>query len=219
MFKIWGEGQYINKKILVAGGRNSGAVAACYLHDLGCKVSLLEIKDKIQAKEKYKQWLKKRNIEIYTSSIINKLIGDKELKKAEINRNGRIEEIRTDGVFFYTGRVPLFNFANIKVETDKEGYIFVDVHNETSINGLFAAGDIIPKLKQIITACGDGANAYYFANKYIQRIKKIGHLRSACVKLPGCGKYPAIILRARMNTSQPMNRGRNIFMLSIMPLG
>jgi len=163
--------KYINEKLIVIGGRNSGTVAACYLHDLGCKVTIVEIKNKIQAKEKYKQWLKKRDIKIYTSSTITELIGNKKLGKAVINRSGKMEDVEVDGIFIYAGRIPLYNFIKFTIEKDKEGYIIVDANNETSVKRLFAAGDITPKLKQVITACGDGANAYYFANKYIQNKK------------------------------------------------
>ncbi|MCX6742811.1 MAG: hypothetical protein NT116_01085 [Candidatus Parcubacteria bacterium] len=50
---------------------------------------------------------------------------------------------------------------------DGQDYLVVDCFNQTSVAGFFAAGDATCKLKQIITACGDGANAYYFARKYI----------------------------------------------------
>jgi thioredoxin reductase (NADPH) len=62
----------------------------------------------------------------------------------------------------------MIDFLNIKIKIDKEGYIIVNCHNRTSIDGLYAAGDVTSRLKQVITACGDGANAYYFADKYLQ---------------------------------------------------
>lgn len=163
--------QYLGKKVVVVGGRNSGAVAACYLHDMGCEVSLIEIKNELQAKEKYKEWLKKRDIKIYTSSVLKKMMGDEKLEKIIFEFDGENREMLANGVFFYAGRVPLFNFMHSEVATDRDGYVLVDAKNQTSLAGLFAAGDITPKLKQVITACGDGANAYYFANKYIQGIK------------------------------------------------
>jgi len=164
--------QYIGKTVIVVGGRNSGVVAACYLYDLGCRVVLIEIKDDLQAKQKYTKRLKEKNIIIHTSSVLKKMIGDEKLEKVVIESSGKTEEIKANGVFLYAGRVPFFDFLNSQVSVDEAGYVVVDTHNQTSIGGLFAAGDATAKVKQIITACGDGVNAYYFANKYIQKIKK-----------------------------------------------
>jgi thioredoxin reductase (NADPH) len=91
--------KYIGKKIVVVGGRNSGAVAACYLSDLGCKVSIIEIKSELQAKKKYINSLAKRNIDIYTSTIVNEMIGGKKLERIKISIFGIEKEIETDAIF------------------------------------------------------------------------------------------------------------------------
>ncbi|MCX6742810.1 MAG: NAD(P)/FAD-dependent oxidoreductase [Candidatus Parcubacteria bacterium] len=78
--------QYKNKEVLVLGGRNSGAVAACYLDDLGCQVTLLELKDKIQAKEKYQGNIKKRKIKVITNSELISLECEQGLKNGIVNR-------------------------------------------------------------------------------------------------------------------------------------
>lgn len=160
--------KYTGKNVVVVGGRNSGAVAACYLHDLGCNVSLIEIKNKLQAKKKYTDRLSEKNIKIYTSAFIEKISGTGKLERVKINNAGAIEEIPTDGIFMYAGRVPSIDFIDIMIKKEKDGYIAVNSRNQTSIAGLYAAGDVTSKLKQIITACGDGANSYYFADKYIK---------------------------------------------------
>lgn len=159
--------KYINKSVIVVGGRNSGAIAACYLYDLGCKVALIEIKDKLQAKTKYQHWLRKRDIKIFTSAQIVKLDGNKDLQKAIVKMNDKRIVIPANSIFSYVGRLPNYDFFKGNLKCDAEGYIVVDNHNETSVKELFAAGDVTSKLKQIITACGDGANACYFAEKYL----------------------------------------------------
>lgn len=165
--------KFIGKSVIVIGARNSGVVAACYLHDLGCNVSLLEIKDSIQAKDKYLAWLKKRQgIKVFNSAKLEKLKIDRNnFVCATIKIKNDIFQILTNGIFLYSGRVPNLDFLKINIKRDNYSCVITDQHNSTSAQGLFAAGDITCKLKQVITACGDGANAYYFANKYIQNKK------------------------------------------------
>lgn len=160
--------KYIGENIIVVGGRNSGAVAACYLHDIGCNVSLIEIKDDIQCKEKYKKMLKRRKIKIYTSANILKFMGNqKKLKGVELFQRGFIKKLSASGAFLYIGLKPAIDYCSLKLKTDGEGFLIVDINNQTSQRGVFAAGDVTCRLKQVITACGDGANAYYFAKKFV----------------------------------------------------
>jgi len=102
------------------------------------------------------------------SEIKDFIIINKKLEKVKASNNGKLFYLSATAIFSYIGRLPNTDFIKIKINTDKEGYFLVDCYNSTSVPGLFAAGDITCKLKQAITACGDGANAYYFANKYIQ---------------------------------------------------
>lgn len=164
--------RYIGKNALVVGGRNSGATAACYLKNLGCKVSLIEIRDKIQAKEKYQRLLSQKKVKIYTSTEIIKIVsshGRLENILAEIK--GQIKKIQADGIFVYIGLKPNINFCHFNLKADNDGYLLVDHYNQTSQKGIYAAGDVTPRLKQAITACGDGANAYYFAKKYLDGVE------------------------------------------------
>lgn len=157
---------YVNKNVIIVGGRNSGSTAACYLHDIGCKAVIVELKNKIQCKEKYLKKLKKRKIKIYTSAKISKLIGKNNiLEKCIINYNNKNIKISCSGLFVYIGMKASLNYAKFKLKTNNEGFLIVGAQNNVSQNGIYAAGDITCRLKQAITACGDGANAYYFAKK------------------------------------------------------
>ena len=165
--------KYIGKNVIVVGGRNSGAVTAIYLHDIGCKVTLIELKNKLQAKDKYLQRIRERNIKILTNTEIAALNGEKKLssvtlKLADINQ---IINLPTEAIFVCIGRLPNLYFVNFQLSSNKDGYLIVDCFNETSVSGLFAAGDVTCKLKQVISACGDGANAYYFAKKKLENKK------------------------------------------------
>ena len=83
--------------------------------------------------------------------------------------SGEIEEHKTDGVFIFVGQNP--NTAVLKdvVETDETGYIITDENMRTSAEGIFACGDARKKtLRQVVTACGDGALAYFSAEEYVE---------------------------------------------------
>jgi len=160
--------KYIGKNIAVIGGRNSGAVAACYLHDIGCKVSIIEVQNELQCKTKYKKQLLKRNIKIYTSTVVKKFAGkNKKLNQIVAEQNDKKIKIPASGIFLYIGIKPALEYCNFKFKTNEQGFLIIDEYNQTSQKNIFAAGDITCKLKQAITACGDGANAYYFADKMI----------------------------------------------------
>jgi len=165
--------KYRGKNVTVVGGRNSGTAAACYLHDISCKVKLVEIKDSIQCEEKYKKKLGARKIEVYTSANIVKFVGNnKKLTGVELKIKGLRKTIESSGIFLYVGLKPSIAYSNINLNTNSEGYIIVDIKNQTSQPGIFAAGDVTGRLKQAITACGDGANALYFAKKYVATLTK-----------------------------------------------
>jgi thioredoxin reductase (NADPH) len=165
--------KYIGKNVFVVGGRNSGAVTAIYLHDIGCKVTLIEVKDNLQSKNKYTKKIKERDIKVIINAKLKALKGNKSLSSVilEIMNTGELEELPAKAIFVCVGRLPNLNFLDLKLKTDENGYIIVDCFNETSSSGVFAAGDLTCKLKQIISACGDGANAYYFAKKFLKNKK------------------------------------------------
>jgi len=159
--------RFKEKCVVVLGGRNSGAVAASYLSEIGCKVTLIEVKPELPAKLEYKEWLSARKVKVLVNTKVENLRRSVNGVLVQMNENGIKTEQEFAAIFNYTGRVPNTDFCKIKLNTDGAGYIKVNEKNETSLHGLFAAGDVTTRLKQTITAAGDGANAYYYANKLI----------------------------------------------------
>ena len=104
--------------------------------------------------------LKKLKI-IYSSEVLE-LVGENTIQKIlindKINKNTYYLEIK--GLFVSLGRKPDLTWLNIDVKKNKEGYIIVDKNCKTNVDNLYACGDITYKdLKQIVTACSDGAVA------------------------------------------------------------
>lgn len=86
---------------------------------------------------------------------------------------GEEKEFKTDGVFVYIGMVPLTKpFENLNI-TNEAGYIVTNELMETSVPGVFAAGDVREKnLRQIVTATGDGSIAAQSAQRYVEELKE-----------------------------------------------
>ncbi|MCU0577363.1 MAG: FAD-dependent oxidoreductase, partial [Desulfobacterota bacterium] len=77
-----------------------------------------------------------------------------------------------DGVFILTGNIPNTEPVKGLVDMDGAGYIAVDAHMKTSAQGIFACGDCTKKLlRQVVTACGDGATAAFAAYEYVSELK------------------------------------------------
>ena len=94
------------------------------------------------------------------------------MKIANAKNPKEIRDIPADGVFVFIGLVPNTEFMKGVVELDKEGYIVADRDMKTSEPGIFACGDCIEKLlRQVVTACGDGATAAFSAELYVEELK------------------------------------------------
>ena len=102
------------------------------------------------------------NLIINYSSEVLKLSGDNALKQVSIynKQTKKIENLDVEGLFVTLGRMPDLSWLEVDIKTNKNGYIIVDKNCKTSQSGIFACGDITSRnLKQIVTACSDGAIA------------------------------------------------------------
>ena len=89
-----------------------------------------------------------------------------------LKMTGEAETIPADGCFIWVGTLPRTDFLNGIVELDSDGYIVTDSKMETSVPGVYAAGDVsVTPLRQVATAVADGAIAATSASHYIENIK------------------------------------------------
>jgi thioredoxin reductase (NADPH) len=87
-------------------------------------------------------------------------------------QSGEIKEIDAEGVFIFVGRLPHTGIFRDVLKLDAGGYIITDDNMCTSTAGIFAAGDCRAKqFRQVVTAAGDGANAIYSAELYVEELK------------------------------------------------
>ena len=162
---------YKDKTVAVIGGGNSAAADVLYLSRLVKKVYLIHRRDSLRADKIYHEPLKTaENVEILWDNVVSELITDKRVTGLKIRnvKSGEEEEIFCDGVFVSIGRKPATEFLSGAVRLDDSGYIVADETTKTSVNGVYAAGDIRTKaLRQIVTAVSDGATAVHFAEEYL----------------------------------------------------
>ena len=152
-----------DKKVAVIGGGNSALIEAIYLKQIGCKeVVLIHRRDQLRAEKAYEEEAKKNNIKFLFNKNVIKINGSEKVETISVKDVINLKEtkLKTNGVFISIGEIPQNLIAKeMNIKLDEKGYIIVDKNQRTNIKGVYAAGDITGGLRQIITACAEGAIA------------------------------------------------------------
>ena len=159
---------YKNKTVAVIGGGNSALEESLYLANIASKVYLIHRREEFRGENKLVDKIKTNtNIELKLSSSVVELLGNDKLETIKLS-NG--ETLNVSALFPYIGQIANTNFLDFKNLCNESGYIIVNSNMETCVDGLFAAGDVTnKKLKQIVTATGDGALAATSVIEYLRR--------------------------------------------------
>jgi alkyl hydroperoxide reductase subunit F len=162
------------KRVAVVGGGNSGVEAAIDLAGLVSHVTLIEFDPKLRADAVLIQRLQSlANATIITSAETTEVVGDGQRVvglKYKDRLGGRMHDIELDGVFVQIGLVPNTDWLKGTVKLSPRGEVEVDARGQTSVPGVFAAGDctVVP-YKQIVIAVGEGAKASLSAFDHLIR--------------------------------------------------
>ncbi|PLC03498.1 alkyl hydroperoxide reductase subunit F [Variovorax sp. RO1] len=151
------------KRVAVIGGGNSGVEAAIDLAGIVGHVTLIEFDTQLRADAVLQRKLKSlKNVDIFTNAQTTEITGDQKVNGLvyKDRASGELKKVELEGVFIQIGLVPNTDWLKGTVELTKHGEIVVDARGQTSVPGVFAAGDVttVP-FKQIIIAAGDGAKA------------------------------------------------------------
>ncbi len=163
---------FTNKEVAVIGGGNSGAVNALYLSKICKKVYLIEYASKLRCEKAYVPKLKENKVEIITNAKVFEFFGSATLKglKYKDCKTGKEKTLSVAGAFIYIGIEPNSNLAKqLGCKLDEKGNIKVDMHMNTSVAGVFAAGDVTGVFQQAIVACAQGAIAAESAYRYLNK--------------------------------------------------
>ena len=168
-----------HQKIVVVGGGDTAIEEALYLTKFVREVTIIHRRDRLRAtKILQERVFANKKINFAWDSVVTKVLGNEKVEGVLVQnkKTGEEREISCQGVFVFVGNIPNSNFLKELVKLGKKGYILTDDNMMTSQEGIYACGDVRKKiLRQVITACGEGATAAFAAQKYIEEIKGISY--------------------------------------------
>ena len=168
---------YQDKVVAVVGGGNSAVEEAIYLTNFASKVYIIHRRDELRADKIIQQRaFNNQKIEFVWDSVAEEIRGEDLVKSILIKntKTGDISELNIDGVFPYIGIIPNVNYITGQLAQDSRGFIQTDLTMKTSIDGVYAVGDVRnTPLRQVITAVSDGAVAGVYCAKYVQAQKEV----------------------------------------------
>ena len=162
-----------NKTVVVVGGGDTAAEEALYLAKITRKVYLVHRRDSLRASMILQQRLKNdRKIKILWNTVVTAISADGNEVCAVDAKNvdsGRVDKIKTDGVFIFIGFDPNNQLVPAGTKTNADGYVVTDEKCETNIDGIFAIGDLREKYaRQIVLSAADGCTAALAAAHYVE---------------------------------------------------
>jgi len=170
------DGVFFKDKIIaVVGGGDSALEEALFLTRFAKKIYIIHRRDKLRAvKSLQDKALSDPKIEVVWSSVIDEIFGDNMASGIVISNNdtGKTDKLACEGIFISIGKTPSTDFVKDIIDLDENNYIKTDKSLATSMPGIFACGDCRDTfLRQIVTACGDGALAAESCIRYIDSMK------------------------------------------------
>lgn len=167
---------YRNREVVVVGGGNTAVQEALYLTRFASKVTLVHRRERLRATGVLpERAFANPKIVFAWNSVVQAVEGKDFVEGIRIQNVLKTDEVRVipaEGVFVFVGLTPNTDLLSGIADLNPNGYIRVDPNMRTSVPGIFACGDCIHKLlRQVITACGDGATAAYAAQLYVEDLK------------------------------------------------
>lgn len=168
-----------DKDIALVGGGDTAVEEALFLTKFARRVNLVHRKNRLRAtKVLQERVFSNKKIEIIWDSVTDEILGDERVRGIRIKnlKTKKQSDVSCDGVFIFVGQVPNTDFVKGIVELDEQGYVIVDSEMKASREGIFACGDCRKTiLRQVVTACGDGALAAFSAQRYVEELKGIAY--------------------------------------------
>ena len=167
---------YKNKVVAVVGGGNAAVEEAMYLTKFADKVYVIHRRNELRAdKIVQERAFKNEKIEFIWDSVVKEIKGDNLVNTAVLEnvKTKEISNLSVNGVFPYIGMTPNVENFSGQLQQDARGFIVTDETMATSVEGVFAIGDVrTTPLRQVITAAADGAIGAVYAVKYLETHKE-----------------------------------------------
>uniref|UniRef100_A0A7V0Z563 Thioredoxin reductase n=1 Tax=candidate division WOR-3 bacterium TaxID=2052148 RepID=A0A7V0Z563_UNCW3 len=162
-----------NQDIAIIGCGNSGLQEGRFLLKFVRSITFVEFLPRVTAdKILYDYFVDKENVKFLLGSEVVSIDGETRVESIKIKnrKTGEEMQIKVSGLFIYVGLIPNSEFIKGILKTDENGFIITSENYETSIPGIFAAGDVrAKKIRQVVVACSEGAQAAISAYHYLER--------------------------------------------------
>jgi len=184
--RLWGKGVstcatcdaalYRDKHVVVVGGGDTAIHESLFLARFVNKITLVHRRDRLRATKILQDRISKlgQKVEFRWNSVVTEIAGTDHVTGVTVKseQTGATELLGCDGVFVLVGFDPNSGFVRGYLAADEAGYIITDEGMATSVDGVFACGDVRRRpFRQIVTACGEGAVAAFAAQHYVEEKK------------------------------------------------
>lgn len=161
-----------DKDVLVIGGGDSALEESLFLTKFAKRIRVVHRRDELRAGEQLKRAaFDHEKIEFVWDTVIEEIVGNDKVSGAKVKnvKTSAVSELETDGIFVFIGHYPNSHLFEGQLEMDSEGYVKTDERMNTSIPGVFAAGEIQDKIyRQIATSVGQGSGAGIMADRWLR---------------------------------------------------
>jgi thioredoxin reductase (NADPH) len=167
------------QELAVVGGGDAAVEEGDFLTRYASKVHILHRRNELRAQPILVDRARaNQKIEFIFDAKVTSIAGGDKVQIVNYEQNGTKKELPVGGVFIFVGFVPNSGLLNVHVDHDDAGYILTDRNMQTSVEGIWAVGDVRSQLtKQIATAVGDGTTAAVAASIYITTLKDAARVR------------------------------------------
>jgi len=168
-----------DKKIVLVGGGDTAIEEALYLSKFAREITIIHRRDRLRATKILQERIFSNQVINFSwNSIPLRIEGTNKVEgiflKDTKTKQGK--EIKCDGVFIFVGYLPETNFLKNIIQLEDKGYIHTDDNMMSSVEGIYACGDVRNKLlRQVVTACGEGATAAFAAQRYVEDLKGVSY--------------------------------------------
>jgi thioredoxin reductase (NADPH) len=170
------------KKLAVVGGGDTAMEEATYLSKLASGVTVIHRRDALRASNALqKEAFSDPKISFLFDSVVTEVLGDRKVEGVKVKNveTGSESVLQLDGLFVAIGYDPNTEVFRGQLELDKNGYIVVKNETETSVPGVFAAGDVKDfKYRQAVTAASDGCKAALDVDRFLKEPRQVSLLRA-----------------------------------------
>ena len=171
------DGPFFKDRVVAAvGGGDTAVQESLFLTKFAKKVYLVHRRNQLRAATiLINRVMENDKIEFVWDSVLTSIDGLTHIENITVQniKTGDMTTLAVEGCFIWVGLIPNTQFLSNAVKLDETGFIIADLNMETSVPGVFAAGDVrVTAIRQIATAVGDATVAAFSAEHYIENVKK-----------------------------------------------